>query len=174
MLFPSRWHFTSQCFDKSQVAVDKCEGKTTSAFVPDFDSALCDNSSIGCLDETDDNSPKQSYIMGGALFIMAFESLQSALSSPTWQLVYEEKQWARKAQQAGFKSLRCLHHDASEETTLANVGILSRRKPTPAEVPPFKVSLPTGLKSRACTNTRALTAWVLFLMHKRLGSVVSM
>ena len=127
MLSLSRWPFTSQCFDKSQEPVDKCKGKNTSAFVPDFDSDLCDNSSIGCLDETDDNSPKQSYIMGGALFIMAFESLQSALSRPTWQLVYEEKQWVRKAQQAGFKSLRCLHHGASEETTLANVGILSRR-----------------------------------------------
>ena len=74
----------------------------------------------------DDNSPKQ-YIMGGALFIMAFESLQSALSRPTRQLGYVANRWARKSQQAGFKSLRCLHYDASEETTLANVGILSRR-----------------------------------------------
>ena len=76
----------------------------------------------------DDNSPKQ-YIMGGALFIMAFESLQSALSRPTRQLGYVANRWAGKSQsqQAGFKSLRCLHYGASEETTLANVGILSRR-----------------------------------------------
>lgn len=106
--------------------MDKYEGENTSAFVPNFDSDLCDNSSIGCLDGTDDNSPKQ-YIMGGALFIMAFESLQSALSRPTRQLGYVANRWARKAQQAGFKSLRCLHHGASEETTLANVSILSRR-----------------------------------------------
>nr|DAJ01976.1 MAG TPA: hypothetical protein [Caudoviricetes sp.] len=32
--------------------MDKYEGENTSAFVPDFDSDLCDNSSIGCLDGT--------------------------------------------------------------------------------------------------------------------------
>lgn len=90
---------------------------------------------------------------GRGTFIMAFEPcnfLQYALSRPAWQLGYVANRWARKSQQAGFESSRCRHHGASEETTLANAGIL-RWKPTPA-----------GLKPMACTNTRALTAWVLF------------
>ena len=95
--------------------------------------------------------------MGGALFIMAFESLQSALSRPTWQLGYVANLWARKSQQAGFKSLRCLHDGVSEETTLANVGILARRSQHRQKFLLSKVSLPTGLKPRACTNIRALT-----------------
>lgn len=107
--------------------MDKYEGENTSAFVPDFDSDLCDNSSIGCLDEADDNSPKQYHTSWAGHFIMAFESLQSALSRPTWQLGYVANRWASKSQQAGFKSLRCLHYGASEETTLANANILSRR-----------------------------------------------
>lgn len=98
---------------------------------------------------------------GRGTFIMAFEPcnfLQYALSRPAWQLGYVANRWARKSQQARFESSRCLHHGASEETTLANAG----------RSPPFffpKVSLPAGLKHRACTNTRALTAWVLFLSN---------
>lgn len=123
--------------------MDKCESKNTSAFVPDFDSDLCDNSSIRCLDETDDNSPKQSYIMGGALIIMAFESLQSALSRPTW------REQGRDLVTVGI--LYAGYCQPSGETLLSFF---------------HKVSLPAGLKSRARTTIRALTAWVLFLMHK--------
>lgn len=174
MLSPSRWRFTSQRFDKPQASVDKHKDKNTAAFVPLLCRILMQICEIIVASDVwmrrTITLQNNTVHHGRGTFIMAFEPcnfLQYALSRQTRQLGYVANRWARKSHQARFESSRCLHHGASEETTLANAGIL-RWKPTPAEFPLFfqKVSLPAGLEPMACTNTRALTAWVLFLMHK--------
>ena len=96
---------------------------------------------------------------GRGTFIMAFESLQHALSRPAWQLGYVANRWARKSQQARFESSRCLHHGASEETTLANVG----KSPPLLFSKSFLTGRPETYGLHEYSSTHSVGA---FLMHK--------
>ena len=139
MLSPSRWRFTSQHY------------KNTSAFVPDLCRILMQICEIIVASDVwmRQTITLQNHTIhhGRGTFIMAFEPcnfLQYALSRPEWQLGYVANRWARKSQQARFESSRCLHHGASEETTLANAGILRWSQHRQNSPPFFPKSFLTG------------------------------